>query len=271
MSFNEFKPGEMVTMDGNEAAAFVAYHFSEIAAIYPITPSSPMAEYTDEWSAKGKLNRYGQTVSLVEMQSEAGAIGAVHGAVTSGAFATSFTSSQGLMLMIPVLHRISGERLPAVLHVAARTVGTHGMSIFGDHSDVSALLCSRKHRVDDRRIVEGCPEERAQDHGSRVREALRVFLRVKVVPVSRVRDGFPRPVVIYEHGRDRGCVLRRADDERGVGAAARKRSRDHIAGIVLPQRAEDRGLQTQFCRRHRLVHGLAADTQGSGGCPVAGS
>ena len=149
MSFNEFKPGEMVTMDGNEAAAFVAYHFSEIAAIYPITPSSPMAEYTDEWSAKGKLNRYGQTVSLVEMQSEAGAIGAVHGAVTSGAFATSFTSSQGLMLMIPVLHRISGERLPAVLHVAARTVGTHGMSIFGDHSDVMncrqtgfAQLCS---------------------------------------------------------------------------------------------------------------------------------
>ncbi|MCF0115446.1 MAG: pyruvate:ferredoxin (flavodoxin) oxidoreductase, partial [Erysipelotrichaceae bacterium] len=126
----------MVTMDGNEAAAFAAYHFTEIATIYPITPSSPMAEKTDEWSAKGKLNRYGQRVSLMEMQSEAGAIGAVHGAVTAGAFATSFTSSQGLMLMIPVLHRISGERLPAVLHVAARTVGTHAMSIFGDHSDV---------------------------------------------------------------------------------------------------------------------------------------
>ncbi len=125
-----------VMMDGNEAAANIAYDFTEIAAIYPITPSSPMAEHTDVWSAKGRKNMFGQTVTLQEMQSEAGAIGAVHGALQAGALATSFTSSQGLMLMIPVLHRIAGERLPAVLHVAARTVGTHGMSIFGDHSDV---------------------------------------------------------------------------------------------------------------------------------------
>ena len=123
-------------MDGNEAAAYAAYGFSEIAAIYPITPSSPMAEKTDEWSALGKKNLFGQTVNVVEMQSEAGAIGAVHGALEAGAYGTSFTSAQGLLLMIPVMHRIAGTRLPAVLHVAARTVGSHAMSIFGDHSDV---------------------------------------------------------------------------------------------------------------------------------------
>ena len=125
-----------VTMDGNEAAAYVAYAFTEIAAIYPITPSSPMAGKTDSWSAQGKLNLFGQPVQLVEMQSEAGAAAAVHGALQTGALATSYTSSQGLMLMIPVLHRIAGERLPGVLHVASRTVGTHALSIFGDHSDV---------------------------------------------------------------------------------------------------------------------------------------
>ena len=125
-----------MVVDGNEAAAYVSYAFSEVAAIYPITPSSPMAEKTDEWSANGRKNLFGQTVSLIEMQSEAGAIGAVHGALEAGSLATSFTSSQGLMLMIPVLHRISGTRQPAVLHVASRTVGTHAMSIFGDHSDV---------------------------------------------------------------------------------------------------------------------------------------
>ena len=134
MSENEKK--KLVTMDGNEAAAHVAYNFTEIAAIYPITPSSPMAEHTDVWSANGRKNMFGQRVTLQEMQSEAGAIGAVHGALQAGTLATTFTSSQGLMLMIPVLHRIAGERLPAVMHVAARTVGTHGMSIFGDQSDV---------------------------------------------------------------------------------------------------------------------------------------
>ena len=139
----------LITVDGNEAAADIAYGFSEIAAIYPITPSSPMAEHTDAWSAGGRTNMFGQTVTVTEMQSEAGAIAAVHGAAQTGALATSYTSSQGLMLMIPVLHRIAGERLPVVLHVAARTVGTHAMSIFGDHSDVMccrntgfAMLCS---------------------------------------------------------------------------------------------------------------------------------
>ena len=138
-----------VTIDGNAAAANVAYDFTEIAAIYPITPSSPMAGLTDQWSANGRLNMFDQPVKLIEMQSEAGAIGAVHGALQTGSLGVSYTSSQGLMLMVPVLYRIAGERLPAVLHVAARTVGTHGMSIFGDHSDVMAcratgfaMLCS---------------------------------------------------------------------------------------------------------------------------------
>ncbi|MBR2189024.1 MAG: pyruvate:ferredoxin (flavodoxin) oxidoreductase [Eubacterium sp.] len=130
------KNRRFVTMDGNEAAAYIAYAFTEVAAIYPITPSSPMAGKTDVWAANGKKNMFGQPVRLVEMQSEAGAIGAVHGALETGALAASFTSAQGLMLMIPVLHRIAGSRLPAVLHVASRTVGTHAMSIFGDHSDV---------------------------------------------------------------------------------------------------------------------------------------
>ena len=127
---------KLVTMDGNEAAAYVSYAFTEVAAIYPITPSSPMAGKTDAWSANGKKNIFGQTVSLVEMQSEAGAIAAVHGSLETGSLSASFTSSQGLMLMIPVLHRISGERLPGILHVASRTVGTHALSIFGDHSDI---------------------------------------------------------------------------------------------------------------------------------------
>ena len=127
-----------VTMDGNEAAAYMAYPFTEVAAIYPITPSSPMAGLTDAWSAKGRKNAFNQTVQLTEMQSEAGAITAVHGALQTGSLATTYTSSQGLMLMVPVLYRIAGERLPAVLHIASRTVGTHAMSIFGDHSDVMA-------------------------------------------------------------------------------------------------------------------------------------
>jgi len=129
---------KIMVIDGNEAAAYVAYAFTEVAGIYPITPSSPMAEKTDEWSANGRKNLFGQQVRLIEMQSEAGAIGTVHGSSEAGALSTSFTSSQGLMLMIPVLYRIAGTRQPVVLHVASRTVGTHSMSIFGDHSDVMA-------------------------------------------------------------------------------------------------------------------------------------
>lgn len=126
------------TMDGNQAAAHVAYAYSEAAAIYPITPSSPMAELVDEWTGKDRKNVFGNPVIVSEMQSEAGAAGAVHGALLSGALATTFTASQGLLLMIPNLYRISGELLPGVFHVAARTIATHALSIFGDHSDIYA-------------------------------------------------------------------------------------------------------------------------------------
>lgn len=128
----------MKTMDGNTAAAQVSYAFTDVAAIYPITPSSTMSELVDEWAAYGKKNIFGQTVNVAEMQSEAGAAGAVHGSLASGALTTTYTSSQGLLLMIPNMYKIAGERLPAVFHVAARTVASHALCIFGDHSDVMA-------------------------------------------------------------------------------------------------------------------------------------
>ncbi|MGE5648261.1 MAG: pyruvate:ferredoxin (flavodoxin) oxidoreductase [Acidobacteriota bacterium] len=127
-----------VTIDGNEAAAHSAYHVSEVCAIYPITPSSPMGEWADEWSAKGKQNIWGAVPSVVEMQSEGGAAGALHGALQAGALATTFTASQGLLLMIPNMYKIAGELTSAVIHVTARTLATHALSIFGDHSDVMA-------------------------------------------------------------------------------------------------------------------------------------
>jgi len=127
-----------VTIDGNEAAAYSAYHVSEICAIYPITPSSPMGEWSDEWSAKGKPNIWGTVPSVIEMQSEGGAAGALHGALQAGALATTFTASQGLLLMIPNMYKIAGELTSAVIHVTARTLATHALSIFGDHGDVMA-------------------------------------------------------------------------------------------------------------------------------------
>ena len=126
----------MKTMDGNKAAAHVSYAFTECACIYPITPSSPMAEYVDEWAAQGRKNLFGQMVRVAEMQSEAGAAAALHGALASGVLGTTYTASQGLMLMIPNLYKIAGELLPGVLHVSARALSTHALSIFGDHSDV---------------------------------------------------------------------------------------------------------------------------------------
>jgi pyruvate-ferredoxin/flavodoxin oxidoreductase len=128
-----------VTVDGNEAAASVAYRLNEVCCIYPITPSSPMAELADEWSSRGRLNLWGGVPAVVEMQSEGGAAGALHGALQNGALATTFTASQGLLLMIPNMYKIAGELTPAVLHVAARSVAAQGLSIFGDHSDVMAV------------------------------------------------------------------------------------------------------------------------------------
>ena len=140
---------KMKTMDGNNAAAWVSYPFTDLAAIYPITPSSPMAEVTDQWSAKDKKNLFGQPVQVVEMQSEAGAAGAVHGSLSAGALTTTYTASQGLLLMIPNMYKIAGELLPSVIHVSARCVSSHALNIFGDHSDIYAcrqtgyaMLCS---------------------------------------------------------------------------------------------------------------------------------
>ncbi len=128
----------MMTIDGNTAAAHVAYAFSDVAAIYPITPSSPMGEVADAWAAHGRKNLFGQTLKVTEMQAESGAAGAVHGSLVAGAFTTTFTASQGLLLMIPNMYKIAGELLPTVFHVSARAVAAHALSIFGDHSDVMA-------------------------------------------------------------------------------------------------------------------------------------
>src|SRR5574344_581080 len=143
------KEKKFITCDGHEAAAHISYMFSEVAAIYPITPSSPMAEHVDEWAARGRKNLWGQTVSVQEMQSEGGAAGALHGSLQAGALTTTFTASQGLLLMIPNMYKIAGEMLPTVFHVTARAIACQGLSIFGDHSDVMAcrqtgwaMLCS---------------------------------------------------------------------------------------------------------------------------------
>ena len=132
------KEKKFITCDGNEAAAHVSYMFSEVAAIYPITPSSPMAEHVDEWAARGRKNLWGQNVSVQEMQSEGGAAGAVHGSLQAGALTTTFTASQGLLLMIPNMYKIAGELLPCVFDVSARTLASHSLCIFGDHQDVMA-------------------------------------------------------------------------------------------------------------------------------------
>ncbi|MBP1757178.1 MAG: nifJ, partial [Firmicutes bacterium] len=132
------KQKKYMTMDGNTAAAYTSYAFTEVAGIYPITPSSPMADYTDQWAQEGRKNIFGQTVNVVEMQSEGGAAATTHGALATGALATTYTASQGLLLMIPNMYKISGELLPGVFHVTARALAAHALSIFGDHADVMA-------------------------------------------------------------------------------------------------------------------------------------
>ena len=140
------------TLDGNEAVAAAAYRLSEIFAIYPITPSSPMAEYADEWAVARQPNIWGLVPEVIELQSEGGAAGAVHGTLQAGVLASTFTASQGLLLMIPYMYKIAGELTPCVFHVSARTLATHALSIFGDHSDVMAcrqcgwaMLASTNH------------------------------------------------------------------------------------------------------------------------------
>ena len=145
----DFMKRKFKTMDGNEAVAHVAYRVNEVIAIYPITPSSPMGEWADQWASEGVPNAWGSVPHVVEMQSEGGAAGAVHGALQTGSLSTTFTASQGLLLMIPNMNKIAGELTPAAFHVTARTIATHALSIFGDHSDVMmcrstgwAMLCS---------------------------------------------------------------------------------------------------------------------------------
>ena len=125
-------------IDGNEASARGSYLFSEVCGIYPITPASPMASLTDKWSSEGKLNLFNDTVKVVEMQSEAGACALCHGSLQAGSLSTTFTASQGLLLMIPTMYKMAGEMLPGVIHVAARSLATHALSIFGDHQDIYA-------------------------------------------------------------------------------------------------------------------------------------
>ena len=141
--------GNTAILDGNEAAASVAYRLNEVIAIYPITPASPMGEWADQWKEEGRKNIWGAVPTVIEMQSEGGAAGTLHGALQAGALGTTFTASQGLLLMIPNMYKIAGELTPTVIHVAARSLATHALSIFGDHSDVMAaratgfaLLCS---------------------------------------------------------------------------------------------------------------------------------
>ena len=143
-----------LSVDGNTAAGIASYAFTEVAGIYPITPSSPMAELVDVYASQGKLNYFGNTVKVVEMQSEAGAAGTVHGALQAGALATTYTASQGLLLMIPNIYKWVGELLPAVLHVSARSLATRALSIFGDHQDIYAIrqtgitmLCSQSVQI----------------------------------------------------------------------------------------------------------------------------
>ena len=152
------------TIDGNEAVASVAHRINEVIAIYPITPSSPMGEAADQWSAEGQPNIWGTVPLVIEMQSEGGAAGAVHGALQSGALTTTFTASQGLLLMIPNMYKIAGELTPMVIHVAARSLAAQALSIFGDHSDVMVdaghRLCPAVHRARCRRPWTSPPSPR---------------------------------------------------------------------------------------------------------------
>ncbi|MDD4882350.1 MAG: pyruvate:ferredoxin (flavodoxin) oxidoreductase, partial [Gallionellaceae bacterium] len=216
-------PSTQQTLDGNEAVARVAYLASEVIAIYPITPASPMGEHADEWASEGRPNLWGAVPGIIEMQSEAGAAGVLHGALTGGALATSFTASQGLLLMIPNLYKIAGELTPFVLHVAARTVASHALSIFGDHSDVMAcratgcaLLCA------------GSPQE-AQDLAA-IAQAASLAGRI---PVIHFFDGFRTSHEVAKIDEVDEASLRAMLDDRLVAA--------HRARALTPEHPVLRG------------------------------
>jgi len=210
--------GSFLTVDGNEAAARIAYPLSEVIAIYPITPSSTMGELADAWAAERRPNLWGAVPAVAEMQSEAGAAGALHGALQAGALGTSFTASQGLLLMIPNMFKIAGELLPCVLHVTARAVASHALSIFGDQSDVMAvrstgwgMLCSNSvQEAHDLALV-----AHAATLGSRV-------------PFVHFFDGFRTSHEIAKiHEIDRNVITAMIDDRLVAAHRARALSPDH--------------------------------------------
>ena len=243
--------GRWITVDGNDACAAVAYQLSDVIAIYPITPSSGMAEAADAWSAARRPNLWGAVPTVVEMQSEGGAAGAVHGALQGGGLATTFTASQGLLLMIPNMFKIAGELTPAVFHVTARAVATHALSIFGDHSDVMAVRSTGFALLSSSSVQEA--QDLARDRArrdARIARAVPAFLR-RVPHVARAPE-------------DRGARRRRASraGRRTVGRRASRASVDagppgrarHGAepGRLLP---EPRGRQPLLSRdaRHRAA------------------
>ena len=207
------------SMDGNEAASYISYAFTETAAIYPITPSSPMATHVDEWSANGLKNIFGTSVRIVEMQAEAGACGTLQGMLEAGSLGTTYTSSQGLMLMIPPMYRIAGLQLPAVMHVAARTVGTHSISIFGDHSDVMACRQTGWAQLASSSVQE-CMDLGAVAHLAAIKGHL---------PVQHFFDGFRT-----SHEIQKIEVLDFEDMAQLVDRAALKRFRDRALNPEHP-------------------------------------
>ena len=190
------KQKKFITCDGNEAAAHISYMFSEVAAIYPITPSSTMAEHVDEWAAAGRKNIFGETVLVQEMQSEAGAAGAVHGSLQAGALTTTYTASQGLLLMIPNMYKIAGENLPCVFHVSARTLASHALCIFGDHQDV--MSCRQTGFA---MLCEGSVQEDNEDLAPLIdQEALAEFRNRAMNPMNPVMRGMAEnPDHFFQH------------------------------------------------------------------------
>src|SRR5262245_40009860 len=174
--------GSYVTLDGNEAAAGIAYRLNDVIAIYPITPSSAMGEWADQWAAERRPNLWGAVPTVVELQSEGGAAGALHGALQAGALATTFTASQGLLLMIPNMYKIAGELTPTVFHVAARSLAAQVLSIFGDHSDVMAARATGFAMLASNSVQEAM--DSALDTGGRCRPSTMTF---------RVREPAPSP------------------------------------------------------------------------------
>ena len=210
---------KMKTMDGNKAASYVSYAFTEVAAIFPITPSSNMAENVDEWAALGDKNIFGQPVKVVEMQSEAGAAGAVHGSLAAGALTTTYTASQGLLLMIPNMYKIAGEFLPGVFHVSARTLATHALSIFGDHSDV--MSCTQTGVA---MLASGSVQEVMDIGGVAHLAAIKSSL-----PFLHFFDGFRT-----SHEQQKIEVIDYADFEKLMDKEALRRFRDHALSPEHP-------------------------------------